>query len=1119
MEATSLWGRLREAASLENGGRLGLWVWLKEKVDLAQYRPEAISGVETSQLTGRDGEYYILKNPGPRTYYRLSERDLFLWRRMDGIETVKDLVVAYFLEYGSFAFARVATLVQGLKASLFLVDQPVRIYQQVRRRLEQRRPSHRLRRFSQALMQKQFAIGGLDGVVGLLYRWGGRLLYVWPLQVLYVMVSAVGLYFFPGHLKEGTYGLVTTAGSYWQGIVSLIVANLVVIVCHEMAHALTVKHYGREVRRGGFLLYFGLPAFFVDTMDIWMERKRARMAVSWAGPYANLIIGGLASIAINVWPESALNSLFFKIAFISYITVLSNLSPLLETDGYFILMDWLDIPMLRQKSLEFLRTGLWERLKRTRGSSATDSEAGKAVPGFSREQRIFAVFGLLSAAWTAYAIYLGVYFWQARLVHAIRSILSAGGSTSRIAAGLAAVAASVPFVLGIGLYALGLARKTITWAQRQGLLDNIWHVAAMVLAAAIAPSAALVYLRHRELASILGVVALAAAAYLSQRRARDYAGSRHAPVFSLLGLFLLGLLLSETGATAVYWGVLSPGDARPFIVALRHLAYAFLLLAGLLVFADTNLRQLRVVEKILVALGLLAGYGLVFVVVAELPPGGLVDAGALLDVSASLSSLLALTALVPTLFSFRRTNFGPAWATLSLSLCALLAMTHLGLHPLYGYVLLAVSLFLHHLAYTRVTFLRDQPQAALELSDLGRLQRASAWSVRSVLQQLREIGGEHCAGLIEERFNNYALAAGWRVSLVRGDVDDSLPGQLSLIERGEIYGAALTLLLDLTAQEIGEKLTVRILQTAYDALPWEEREIGSQYLFRDVRRATVLSREFEAVHHDYRGLLQRMPLFSTMDEAETELLCSRLRPARYAPGQVIIRQGEPGDRFYIVRRGHVEVAMRDERGVSEVVNDLDRGDYFGELALLSDAPRNATCRAAVPTEVLYLSREDFDDLVRARFALRQKLDRSIAQVDLLRRIPLFAEMDAQQIQLVSAQLREEAYEPGDTIIRQGEIGDTFYVVESGQIQVSVAQDGEERVVTERGPGEYVGEIALLLQVPRTATVRALTPTRTLALHKDDFDKLVVKHLYVSRGLERETSRRMIDLRRVAPVSQ
>jgi CRP-like cAMP-binding protein len=61
----------------------------------------------------------------------------------------------------------------------------------------------------------------------------------------------------------------------------------------------------------------------------------------------------------------------------------------------------------------------------------------------------------------------------------------------------------------------------------------------------------------------------------------------------------------------------------------------------------------------------------------------------------------------------------------------------------------------------------------------------------------------------------------------------------------------------------------------------------------------------------------------------------------------------------------------------------------------------------------------------------------------------------------------------------------------------------------------VGEITLLLKVPRTATIRALTPTRMLTLHKRDFDRLVAEHLYVSRGLERDTSRRMMDLQRIA----
>jgi hypothetical protein len=163
MEAASLWGTLRQATGQADEGGLGLWAWLKEKVDLALYRPEAAAGVVARQLSGREGEYYVLKNPASRTYYRLSERDYFLWQLMDGTQTVKDLVVAYFLEYGSFAFARAATLVQELKANLFLTERPLSVYRQVRSQLQRRRPAHRLAQVWQAFLQKQFAIGGLDG--------------------------------------------------------------------------------------------------------------------------------------------------------------------------------------------------------------------------------------------------------------------------------------------------------------------------------------------------------------------------------------------------------------------------------------------------------------------------------------------------------------------------------------------------------------------------------------------------------------------------------------------------------------------------------------------------------------------------------------------------------------------------------------------------------------------------------------------------------------------------------------------------------------------------------------------------------------------------------------------
>jgi len=335
-----------------------------------------------------------------------------------------------------------------------------------------------------------------------------------------------------------------------------------------------------------------------------------------------------------------------------------------------------------------------------------------------------------------------------------------------------------------------------------------------------------------------------------------------------------------------------------------------------------------------------------------------------------------------------------------------------------------------------------------------------------------------------------------------------------LIEQGETYAAALNLLLGLVTSTIGVRLTRRTLQGAYDDLPWEEREIASQYLFAHVDLARALSHEFEAMHRDYAALVSRVPIFATMSHDEIELLLGRLRLERHPAGKRIIRQGEKGDRFYIVRQGHVEVTQRDAVGITRVVNQLDRGDYFGEVALLHDAPRNATCRAVVPTKTLALSRNDFDELVRSRFVTRGKLDRTLARAELLRRLPLFAELDGLQIHQVAAQLHKEHLAAGTVFIRQGEIGETFHVIEKGRVQVFVTEDGHERVVVERGPGEYVGEIALLLEVPRTASVRALTSTELLTLSRQDFDRLVQTELHVSRRLEQETSRRMSDLARL-----
>jgi CRP-like cAMP-binding protein len=138
----------------------------------------------------------------------------------------------------------------------------------------------------------------------------------------------------------------------------------------------------------------------------------------------------------------------------------------------------------------------------------------------------------------------------------------------------------------------------------------------------------------------------------------------------------------------------------------------------------------------------------------------------------------------------------------------------------------------------------------------------------------------------------------------------------------------------------------------------------------------------------------------------------------------------------------------------------------------------------------------------------------VARVTLLRRMPLFGELDGRQIQRLAASLEEVRYQAGDLIIGQGDLGDTFYIVLSGRVQVFVTEGDQEQTLRQSGPGEVFGEIALLQRVPRTASVRAVTPVELLALRQEAFDRLIREQVLVSRNLERESSRRMIHSRRL-----
>jgi putative peptide zinc metalloprotease protein len=446
-----LWDTLAENVEAAPEPTINLWATLGDRLDFSRRKPRRAAQVEVVRQAGAKGdEYYILRNTEANTYLKIDAQDFFLWQHLDGEHSVRDLAVVYFAAYKAFPFDRLAHLLEQLKAKRCLEDKPVNVLGVIALRMEERTLAFRLQRFADTSMQKEFSLRNVDGTFSAVYRRLARPLFTRPGLLLSGLVAVAGLALFIRLLLAGTYPLMQTAGSYGLGLLVLLLANYVMVFFHECGHALTCKHYGRTILKGGMLFYYGSPAFFVDTTDIWMAPKGARIATSSAGPAADLIMGGVLVLVITLFPGHFLSPVLFQVAAMAYLGVLMNLAPFMELDGYFILMDWLEIPLLRKKSLAFVRERLAGKLLRERSS-------------FSREERIFAVYGLLTGGFTVLMVLLTVYLWQSQVAGLIQTVLSGRDILSAVLVGGLALLAGVPLILGLLIRAAllvgaGLAR-------------------------------------------------------------------------------------------------------------------------------------------------------------------------------------------------------------------------------------------------------------------------------------------------------------------------------------------------------------------------------------------------------------------------------------------------------------------------------------------------------------------------------------------------------------------------------------------------------------------------------------------------------------------------------------
>jgi len=130
------------------------------------------------------------------------------------------------------------------------------------------------------------------------------------------------------------------------------------------------------------------------------------------------------------------------------------------------------------------------------------------------------------------------------------------------------------------------------------------------------------------------------------------------------------------------------------------------------------------------------------------------------------------------------------------------------------------------------------------------------------------------------------------------------------------------------------------------------------------------------------------------------------------------------------------------------------------------------------------------------------------EVDLLRKIPLFAKIDPSKLKLLAFTSERLTYGAGQELFHQGDVGDTAYIIIDGEADVLVDTPTGELAVAKLKQNDLVGEIAILINVPRTATVRADSELTTLAISKDQFFRMIGEFPDMAVEIMRELAQRL-----------
>ncbi|EGF83549.1 hypothetical protein BATDEDRAFT_18644 [Batrachochytrium dendrobatidis JAM81] len=255
------------------------------------------------------------------------------------------------------------------------------------------------------------------------------------------------------------------------------------------------------------------------------------------------------------------------------------------------------------------------------------------------------------------------------------------------------------------------------------------------------------------------------------------------------------------------------------------------------------------------------------------------------------------------------------------------------------------------------------------------------------------------------------------------------------------------------------------------------------YIKIDIPKTSEQRKRIEsAIHANF--------LFRSLDEEQYTDVVNAMAEKKITAGEEVIKQGGIGDYFYIVETGALDVFVaRNVNGQLQLpakVTDYGPNGSFGELALMYNAPRAATVIATQDSVLWALDRVTFRRILMENTSRKRRMYEAF-----LEEVPLLVSLEPYERHKIADALESVTFSDGDVVIRQGDVGDCFYIIEAGEATVTQTdENGVDHIMHAMKKGDYFGELALLTDKPRKATISAKGRLKCASLGKKAFVRLL-----------------------------